>query len=246
MAASLPALSAAALQLQNNSEIKAIVVVAADEVCSTNLRMLEALGCLAPANSHAWSPYVAQSPGMIVGEGAVALVLERASDARARGRQPLAAIASVAQSFDATDIGTAGIRTDWWQAEATGQWLSLTIENALRAAHCNADDIAMIIGNGCGVPQYDARELFALRHVFGNTVVPETVNRNVGVLESACGLLAVAAAASHVGQASAKTNSVTTATRTTAAAVLSEPTAVLVCASSETGRNTCAVVRAAE
>ena len=241
LGASLGGLITAANQLRQSPDLKAVIVVASDEVSPTSLRMFESLGCMSDHEANHWAPYSSEGNGMVAGEGAVALVLQRASDVHASGRQPIASVAGFAQTYDAVQLGQTAELNDWYQADPSGKWLAEAIETSLEQAKCSPNDIGMIVGNGCGVFNYDQRELTALRRIFGESVVPKSVARNVGVLESACGLLSIAAAASYVSQRT----SVDSQAEHSAGTKLVEPPAVMVCTSSETGRNTCVIVKSA-
>jgi 3-oxoacyl-[acyl-carrier-protein] synthase II len=254
LSASLGALLAAVEQLRHAKELQAVVVVAADEVSGSGVRLSEAIGQLAVGQHVAGRPYDPGSHGMIMGEGAVALVLERASELAASNRQAIATIGAVCSTFDAKpaelhgslDAGKRTLGYPWLEAETSGKWLALAIENSLARAGCLPKDIGTIIGNACGVPAYDERELAALRHIFGREVEVRSVNQHIGVLESACGLLSVAAASLSV-QAGCSSNRETTnrATTNRATNLATElPTNALVCATSETGRNMAVVLAA--
>lgn len=241
LGASLGALIAASNQLQHSLDLKAVIVVAADEVSASGLRMWQALNCMSTSDIESWAPYEMSANGILAGEGAVALVLERAADAETRSQQPIAEVAGMAQTFDAIEVDHMGSVCEWLQADLSGKWLVQAIDRSLTRADCQASDVGMVIGNGCGVAAYDQRELSALRGVFGEALPLESVNRHVGVLESACGLLGIAAAASYVHQGSTSRVGVASRNRAT----LAEPPAVLVCTSSETGRNSAAIVKTA-
>lgn len=244
LGASMGGLIAAANQLQNSLDLKAVIVVAADEVSPTSLRMWEALNCMSTSEADAWSPYDAKADGMVTGEGAVALILERRSDAIARGCRPIAELCGFAQTYDSLRIETENAKYNWLEAELSGRWLAQAIGQALDRAQCGASDIGTVIGNGCGVPEYDQRELAALRSVLGAAVPVESINRNVGVLESACGLLGIAAAATRVQQADVSRHASTRAGASAGShATLTDPASVMVCTSSETGRNSVAIVK---
>ncbi len=74
----------------------------------------------------------------MAGEGAVAVVLERSGDAHARGRQPIAEIAGLAQTFDAREIGPTSSMCDWLEADLSGAWLVQAIEQSLLRADCQS------------------------------------------------------------------------------------------------------------
>ncbi len=77
-------------------------------------------------------------------------------------------MAGFAQSSDALRLDELPETHAWLQADLSGRWLAQTIEHALSRANCTSHDVAMVLGNGCGVAAYDQRELAALRSVFGH------------------------------------------------------------------------------
>ncbi|MCC6508007.1 MAG: hypothetical protein IT423_02795, partial [Pirellulaceae bacterium] len=257
LSASLGALNAAAEQLRHSKDLQAIVVVAADEVSSSGLRLSEATGQAASGQRAYGRVYDPDSHGMILGEGAVAVVLERASDLVTSNRHAIATVRSVSSTFDALPVDALptyaspalgqdysadrALRHSWLEVEATGKWLAMAIETALVRSQCDRKDIGTIIGNACGVPAYDERERTALTQVFGREVQIESVNQHTGVLESACGLLSVAAASLCVQSSLAQNRQVATGNTNLA---IESPTNALVCATSETGRNTAVILSA--
>lgn len=255
LGASLGGLIAAANQLQNSPELNAVIVVTTDEVSPTSLRMWESLNCMSTCDGDHWQPYDAKAGGMVAGEGAVALVLERALDVSAREHQAIAEICGFAQTNDAVKGGDTLDR--WLHLDPQGHWLSRAIEQSLERAGFGAGEIGLVLGNGCGESVYDRRELTAIRSALGGHVPVETINRNVGVLESSCALLGVAAAATHVQQASMACSMIpkvaiepesNTENSPESTVTLSDPTlpatsSVMVCASSETGRNSIALIK---
>jgi 3-oxoacyl-(acyl-carrier-protein) synthase len=71
--------------------------------------------------------------------------------------------------------------------------LELAISQALTEAGLSAADLDLVIGNGCGWPSYDARELAALTRVLDGQAVG-CVTGNVGLAESSGALFSLAAA----------------------------------------------------
>ncbi len=63
LGASLGALMAAANQLRNSTDLKAVIVVAADEVSASGLRMWRALNCMSRTDADSWSPYDPHAQG---------------------------------------------------------------------------------------------------------------------------------------------------------------------------------------
>ena len=85
----------------------ALVVVAADEVASLLFHTFDKRQWLAstkdvsPDQSASLHGYSSQGQGLLLGEGAVSLVLERASKAKARGVTPLAVLSGYGMTADA-------------------------------------------------------------------------------------------------------------------------------------------------
>lgn len=103
-------------------------------------------------------PFDQQRNGIVVSEGACLYVLERLSDAKARGAQIIAEIVSYAINTDATDFVLPNPQR---QAEC--------IELALRRAGLTPDDIDIVSTHATGTASGDAQECQALRQVFGGS-----------------------------------------------------------------------------
>lgn len=131
-------------------------------------RRLRALGCRA-------APYRRGRDGMILGEGAGALVLEEKRRARGRGAQILARVSSVCCT------GGARPQTSWgptWEGERRlGPALEAgarAMNNALQEAGVSPRDVDLVVGSGCGSPELDRLEAATLASVFGSRPVPVT------------------------------------------------------------------------
>ncbi len=234
------ALAAAWHQLRSQPELNAVMVLAADELSHSSVRLSESLR-MAATDGEPMAPYESDSAGMVHGEGAVALVLERASHAQARGARPMAMISSLVQTFDAIPLQHCSENEPWLQQEASGEWLAHAIEKALENSQCPLSDISSVFGNGCGVPAYDARELKAIRRVLPDVQQVQTVNRQTGVLESACGLLAIASACQVLETSTSRKRSSATSSGNASVAE-QHPASALIVGSSDAGRNTAIVV----
>ncbi|MCA9195559.1 MAG: beta-ketoacyl-[acyl-carrier-protein] synthase family protein [Planctomycetales bacterium] len=103
-------------------------------------------------------PFDTQRNGIVVSEGACMFVLERLSDARARGAEIIAEIVSYAINTDATDFVLPN-------PERQAQCVQL----ALQRGGLNADDIDIVSTHATGTSSGDAQECQALRSVFGNS-----------------------------------------------------------------------------
>jgi 3-oxoacyl-[acyl-carrier-protein] synthase II len=97
-------------------------------------------------------PHTLESRGIVGGEGAGAIVLETAHNARNRGAAPLAMVAGAASRFSGVATGHRG----------SSQAIRLAIQSALDQAGITADEIGLVISNGTGDPLRDAAEKVAL------------------------------------------------------------------------------------
>jgi nodulation protein E len=107
-------------------------------------------------------PFSAGRDGMIVGDGAAALVLERASHAKARGATPLAEYLGAGMSSDAFHLT---------QPSLDGPVAAM--RQACEPAGFFKADQVLISAHGTGTPLNDKNEAAAIREVFG-----EAANRN--------------------------------------------------------------------
>ncbi|WAC73411.1 beta-ketoacyl-[acyl-carrier-protein] synthase family protein [Roseateles sp. SL47] len=130
----------------------------------------QAMGVMAPPEvddpSQSCRPFDDQRRGLVLGEGAAALVLETASHARARGASALAVLAGYGHSVDAVHLS---------RPDADGQ------ERALRAALADAgltpDQIGYVNAHGTATEVGDAVEAESLARVFGPRGVPVSATK---------------------------------------------------------------------
>jgi nodulation protein E len=113
----------------------------------------EAMRVMAPDKCR---PFSQDRKGMIIGEGAAMLVLEREPEARARGAEILAEIAGFGMSADAKDITAPDIGG-----------MVRAIEGALADAGLSPQDIQYINAHGTGTTANDRTETAALKTAFG-------------------------------------------------------------------------------
>jgi 3-oxoacyl-[acyl-carrier-protein] synthase II len=182
----------AATSLRNDASQDAVVLVAADEVASLLFHTFDSRGWLAPTDGDgsdttaSLGAYDQSGKGLLLGEGGISLILERAEKAKARGAVPLAKLSGHALTSDATlapEIST------------SSPWLSVAIESALRRAEIAPQEIDLVYGHGRGLPEHDRSELSSLAQVFGSHRPPlGNVLGNTGVASASSGLFSVAAA----------------------------------------------------
>lgn len=186
--AGLRGLLAACDYLRQSDELDALIVVAADEIGSLFFRLFERLDMVADTRVHGSRPrpYDPDAGGAILGEGAVALVLERKASARARNARAYA------------QVSGSGMTADAWPEcglEPQGRWLEQAVRLALAEAKLDLDAIDAVYGHGCGEPRYDSRELQTLGRLLENRAIPVgCVVGHLGLAEASCGLFTVAAA----------------------------------------------------
>ena len=212
----LHAMVAAYQQLLTDPSLDAIVVVTADELSPFTLDVMRASG-LTSSSSDASSLYSKSSQGIVPSEGAVAIVIERASMAAQRGIRPLAEIRAGQMSFD----GLAGAAapsdsepTHWQAIDESGSMLAHCIRQGCEEAQIDAQQIDQWIGNGCGNWSMDRKELSALQQVLGSSTLPYSLNRSLGVAETTSSLFNLVAgvaklqssAASHAAQSSSSSS----------------------------------------
>lgn len=130
----------------------------------------QAMGVMAPPDAddvaHSCRPFDDGRRGLVLGEGAAALVLETARHARARGAPALAELAGYGHSVDAVHLS---------RPDSDGQ------ERAIRAALDDAGlapaDIAYVNAHGTATEVGDTVEAQTLARVFGPRAVPVSATK---------------------------------------------------------------------
>jgi len=163
-------------------ELDALVVVGIDEVGALSQRTLDYLGLLASSN-HSSQVYAAQGAGLVPGEGAAAIVLERETHAAARRATPYARIDGTALVNEARVDGA---------LDQHGYALEAVARQAIGHAAAFPD---VVYGMARGAAQHDRREARALgRLLEGRAASLVCLTGQLGQADAAGGLLAVSAA----------------------------------------------------
>ncbi|MEO7261308.1 MAG: beta-ketoacyl-[acyl-carrier-protein] synthase family protein [Jatrophihabitantaceae bacterium] len=151
----------------------------------------------ARALAHGWAdpvdasrPFDRRRNGLVLGEGAGVLVLERAEHAQARGAQRYADVLGWAATNDAYHPTTP--RPD-------GSAAARCMSQALRDAGLAPGDIGYLNAHGTSTKAGDAAELMAIRAVYPDRTPPVSSTKGVtghmlgasGVIEAAIGILAL-------------------------------------------------------
>ncbi len=184
------ALNQAFEQLRQSPELDAIVVVAADEVSRIHLLLTSTLGWLAKSEQ-AMQPYDPNSPGMSLGEGAVAVVLERKSSALRRGATALAQIDSTSCSLDQLPFASSydnGMMPHF-QQRADASCLEYALRDCFSRSTLGTEEVDLVLGLGLGIPDVDARELATVDRVFAGDVAFGTASKLTGVSFSSGALM---------------------------------------------------------
>ena len=143
-----------AFQMVRSGQVDCAVTGGA-EACITfgSLRGWEAMRVMAPDICR---PFSKDRKGMILGEGAAILVLERLDRAQSRGAQILGEIAGFGMSADAADLTAPDLGG-----------MTRAMEGALADAKLSARDIQYVNAHGTGTAANDVAETEALHRVFG-------------------------------------------------------------------------------
>jgi 3-oxoacyl-[acyl-carrier-protein] synthase II len=160
-----------------------VVVVGGTEACIHPLNIagfaqMRAMSTRNDEPERASRPWDKGRDGFVLGEGAGVLVLERASSARARGREPYAVLASGAITSDAYDIV---------QPDRAGQVRAM--EAALRRSGLSAADIVHVNAHATSTPVGDMGEAGAIAELFGEDTVVTATKSMTGHLLGAAGAI---------------------------------------------------------
>ncbi|MBO3749435.1 beta-ketoacyl-[acyl-carrier-protein] synthase family protein [Streptosporangiaceae bacterium NEAU-GS5] len=134
---------------------------------------------------HASRPFERDRVGFVLGEGAVALVLEDLDSARERGAEILAELVGYGSSLNAYRITDA-------PPDGSGPIFSMT--SALDDGGLGPADVDLIIAHGTSTPGNDVCETVAIREVFG----PDAYRVAVTAPKSMTGHLTAASGALNV------------------------------------------------
>jgi 3-oxoacyl-[acyl-carrier-protein] synthase II len=132
-------------------------------------------------------PFDSDRNGMVCGEGAAQLVLERREFAERRGAKILATVAAVSTRTESAAV----------VQQPTGDAIRRALRAAIKAAGLSANDIGYVNAHGLSTREDDPSEAQAIRDVLGETPVtaPKSFFGNLGqgsgMVELAVSLLAL-------------------------------------------------------
>ena len=138
-----------------------VAVAGASEatIIPTAVAAFDRMGAMSRGPEGNSRPFDGLRDGLVMGEGAAVLVLERESHARARGAEILAEFAGHAATADAYHITA---------PSETGAGGARAIRLALEHAGVNPDEVGYINAHGTATPLNDASETRAIKAAFGD------------------------------------------------------------------------------
>ncbi len=131
-------------------------------ITSTGVAAFDRVGAMSRRNgdySMTPQPFDKNRDGLVMGEGAAVLVLEREADAKARGAEIFAELAGYGATADAFHVTAP-------HEHGTGG--AAAIRMALDSAGANPDEVGYINAHGTGTPLNDQAETRAVKTAFGD------------------------------------------------------------------------------
>jgi 3-oxoacyl-[acyl-carrier-protein] synthase II len=162
-----------------------VVLVGGTEACVHPLPMagFAAMRAMSTRNDEperASRPFDKARDGFVLGEGAAALVLERADAARARGAQVHARLAGAGGTADGYDLVA---------PHPEGEGAGRAIAAAIRDADLSPADIGHVNAHATSTPVGDTAEAAAIRGAIGEHVIVTATKSQTGHLLGAAGAL---------------------------------------------------------
>jgi beta-ketoacyl-acyl-carrier-protein synthase II len=148
------------LMLKSGMVDVALAGAAETTICETGVAAFDRIGAMSRREDYSMTPqpFDKNRDGLVMGEGAGVLVLERESHAKARGAVILAELAGYGATADAFHITA---------PSEDGAGAALAIHMALESAGLPLDDIGYINAHGTGTPLNDAAETKAIKRALG-------------------------------------------------------------------------------
>ncbi|MUL17829.1 beta-ketoacyl-ACP synthase [Aliivibrio fischeri] len=159
----------------------AMVAGGAEELCPTESAVFDTLFATslkndAPKTSP--SPYDQARDGLVIGEGAGALVLEEYEHAKARGATIYAELVGFASNCDAAHVTQPQMET-----------MQMCMEMSLRDANLAPEKIGYVSAHGTATERGDIAESTATENVFGSSMPISSLKSYFGHTLGACGAI---------------------------------------------------------
>ena len=164
---------------------------AESKITPLNLLRYHLLGQLSRRNGEperASRPFDMERDGLVIGEGAAVLFIERLEHAVSRGVEPIAEIVGYGTATGATHPSAGNMNPDG---------VVNAMERAIKDAGMSPEDISFVISSASGMPREDAVECHGIREALGEAAdhIPVTSIRSmVGHLDAGSGALDICAA----------------------------------------------------
>ncbi|WP_294901475.1 beta-ketoacyl-ACP synthase [Tatumella sp. UBA2305] len=153
----------------------------AEELCPSEAAVFDTLFATSQRNdspSTTPSPFDSQRDGLVIGEGAGTLILERLDHAQARGAKIYGEIISFHTNCDAAHI-----------TQPQRDTIQICIENSLKMAKISPSEIGYICAHGTATERGDIAESLATEAVFGKNRPISSLKSYFGHTLGACGAL---------------------------------------------------------
>ncbi len=160
---------------------KIMVAGGAEELCASEVAVFDVLyatSCLNDTPKLTPSPFDQYREGLVIGEGAGALILEEYEHAKARGAKIYAEIVGFATNCDATHV-----------TEPQAETMQICIEKGLESAGITKNEIGYISAHGTGTLKGDIAESIATENIYQDAVPISSFKSYVGHTLGACGAL---------------------------------------------------------
>ncbi|MBN8581891.1 MAG: beta-ketoacyl-ACP synthase II [Anaerolineae bacterium] len=153
-----------ALMMLRTGMIDAAVTGAAETtITTTGVAAFDRVGAMSRRNNDEYSmtpqPFDKNRDGLVMGEGAAVIVLERETDAKARGANILAELAGYGATADAFHVTA---------PHEHGAGGAAAMRMALSSAQANIDEVGYINAHGTGTSLNDQAETRAVKAAFGD------------------------------------------------------------------------------
>jgi 3-oxoacyl-[acyl-carrier-protein] synthase II len=177
------------LDLLTLDQADAVIVAGVDTITETMFGLLDRV---TPGKPDKVRPFDADRKGVIMGEGAAAVVIENEVRIRARGGKPLAKLCAVGMSCDAHH-----------ETAPDQEGITNSILDAHRRSDCDPEDIDVIFAHGTGTLLNDQVEAKALQSLFGSRrdpVLVSGIKSMIGHTSGASGIIGVVTAIEAMAQ----------------------------------------------
>lgn len=178
------------MNLLQMNRLDAVLISSVEDLNEQSFLYHQVIGGLAEnsAGEERIAPFDKAGHGYILGEGAVAFVLERVKDAQDQNRQIRAKIKSISQGFT-------GLPNDRYDNIPKPEGIAAVLRQGLKKAGLSPDDIHLISASANGLVAYDTAEGEAVSQVFSETApAVVSVKAMIGETVSVGGAFATALA----------------------------------------------------